>query len=167
MMALPRRPRQHVLETESRNNLNQNLPFEWVVQNIENDYGIDNFVEIVENEELNGNFFSIQLKGTDLDFENQDSVSVRLDTRTIQYLMGRVELVMIVLYVSTKQESYWIWLRDGIEGINYDNQTFTIHIPKENLLSNANWIRISNFSNMIRERKIGSAIDLNFEYEEE
>lgn len=166
-MALPRRPRQHVLETESRNNLNQNIPNEWVVQNIDNDYGIDNLVEIVNDEELNGNFFSIQLKGTDTNFNNQDSVTVRMNTRTIRYLMNRVELVMIVLYVSTEEESYWTWLRDAIEGINYDNQTFTIRIPKVNILSAANWQRISDFSETIRNRKVNSAMDLNFNYEEE
>ncbi len=166
-MALPRRPRQHVLETESKNNLAQNIPNEWVIQSIENDYGIDNFVEIVQYQELDGNFFSIQLKGTDSNFENQEFVSVRMNTRTIQYLMRRVELVMIVLYASSEQESYWTWLRDAIDGINYDNQTFRIRIPKQNCLSVANWQRISEFSERIRYRKVNSANHLNFDYEGE
>lgn len=163
-MTFPRRPRAHILETESRNNLRQNIPDQWVFQNIENDYGIDNFVEIVENEELNGNFFSIQLKGTDNSFEDRNSVSVRMRTATIRYLMNRVELVMIVIFVSPENESYWIWLRDAIDEIDYQNQTFTINFPKENRLSAIDWERVSQFSNQIRNRKIESANDLNFEY---
>ena len=163
-MALPRRPRQHVLETESKNNLAQNIPNEWVIQNIENDYGVDNFVEIVQNQELDGNFFSIQLKGTDSNFDNQEFVSVRMNTSTINYLMRRVELVMIVLYVSHDQESYYTWLRDAINGINYDNRTFRIRIPKQNRLSVANWQEIREFSESVRDRKVSSANDLNFDY---
>lgn len=163
-MIFPRRPRAHILETESRNNLRQNIPNEWVIQNIENDYGIDNLVETVENEELNGNFFSIQLKGTDNAFEGRNFVSVRMKTATIRYLMNRVELIMIVIFISPENESYWIWLRDAIGGIDYRNQTFTINIPRGNRLSRINWERVSQFSNQIRGRKIESANDLNFEY---
>lgn len=163
-MSLPKRPRQHILETESQNNLAQNLPDEWVLQNVENDYGVDNFVEIAHNYELDGTFFSIQLKGTDADFQNNDFVSVRMRTSTLRYLKERVELVMIVLYVAIEKESYWIWLRDAIRGTNLENKTFTIRIPKGNTLSNANWERIREFSIEIKNRKIQSANNLNFDY---
>jgi len=163
-MSLPKRTRAHVLETESRLNLENNIPTEWVVQSVEHDYGIDNHIEIVQNEELNGNFFSIQLKGTDRQFAESPNVSVRLDTKNVKYLMGRVELVMLILFVSTENESYWIWLRDGIKNIDYNNASYTITIPKTNKLSQAPWDKIIQFSETIRSQKIGSATKIHFLY---
>ncbi|WP_249414458.1 DUF4365 domain-containing protein [Marinifilum caeruleilacunae] len=163
-MTLPIRPRAHVLERESINNLHENIPNEWVIQQIPNDYGVDNFVEIVQNQEVNGNVFSIQLKATDNVFENQDYVSVRMRTPTIRYLMNRVELVMIILFVSNENQSYWIWLRDIAEHVNYDNATLTVRIPKQNRLNTINWNRIMEFTELIRNAKVEAARDMNFNY---
>lgn len=163
-MTLPIRPRTHVLERESINNLHENIPNEWVIQQMTNDYGVDYLVEIVQDQEVNGNFFSVQLKATDTTFENQNNVTFRMNTSTIRYLMNRVELVMLILYVSNEDQAYWIWLRDIAGNVNYENRTYTVRIPKQNRLTNINWDRINEFSDHIGDRKIGSASDMNFSY---
>ncbi|GAA4824796.1 DUF4365 domain-containing protein [Algivirga pacifica] len=165
-MNLPNRPRQHVLETESINKLRNSIPTEWVIQSLEHDYGIDNLIEIANNDGyLDGTSFAIQLKATDSLFENRDNVSVRMNTSTLNYLKNRLELVMIILYVSTEQESYWIWLRDIIGDVCFENETFTIKIPKNNRLSSINWNRIQEYSERIRNTKVSSTRGLNYRYE--
>ena len=51
-MSFPKRPRTHILETKYQKNLNNSIPDEWVIHNVENDYGVDNFVEFADKEEL-------------------------------------------------------------------------------------------------------------------
>lgn len=65
MSNLPQRPREHVLETESRKFVENILPSEWIVTHPIADYGIDLHVEIVENTYVTGAHFSMQLKSTD------------------------------------------------------------------------------------------------------
>lgn len=164
-MTGPKRTRQHVLETESRKYFEQNIPNEWVIQGIDNDYGIDNHVEIVENEELDGNFFSIQLKGTDGKFEDKDYTTVQMRTSTIYYLLNRLELVMIILFVSRENEAYWIWLRNAVNGLDWEKERFTVKIPKRHRLSTINWDKIREFSDLVRQQKVDSAMGLDFDYE--
>lgn len=167
MPSFPRRPRSHSIEEISRNQLRQNLPEDWICLDINPDYGVDNLIEICEEEQMRGNSFSIQLKATDRDFSTRNYLTVTMNTRTINYLMHRAELVMIVLYSSIENESYWIWLRSVNHGIDFNNQSATIRIPKTNRLSQIDWTRITAFTDRIRSMKINHARNEDFTYDEQ
>lgn len=62
---MAKRPRQHILETESKNALNSILSSEWVTNYQSSDYGIDAKVQIFENGKSTPYFFFIQLKSTE------------------------------------------------------------------------------------------------------
>jgi len=65
VVRLPKRPREHVLESESERFARRILPPEWIAEKRAHDYGIDLQVEIVQNESVTGARFCVQLKGTD------------------------------------------------------------------------------------------------------
>ena len=64
-MAPMKRPRQHVLEDESRLTLKNFLPSEWIVEDIRRDYGLDMQITIVDEEKVTNTVFCVQIKATD------------------------------------------------------------------------------------------------------
>jgi hypothetical protein len=62
-MELPKRPKQHISESRSYKIFHNNIPDEWIIRETsEKDYGIDCYIEIVDNEELKGKLIPIQIK---------------------------------------------------------------------------------------------------------
>ena len=68
---MPVRPRQHQLEDESIDFVKSIIPKQWVVRELDRDYGIDLLIEIFENDTKTGRNFAtgkmvfMQLKATD------------------------------------------------------------------------------------------------------
>ena len=64
-MKLPKRPKTHVIETESGRLLQSLVPEEWIVRDPpERDYGIDLYIEQVSKDGyLTGQLMAVQLKG--------------------------------------------------------------------------------------------------------
>ncbi len=63
---MPKRPRQHQLEAESRAMIRTTIPSRWVYRDLDQDYGIDSEIEIFdENDLASGAIFLVQLKATD------------------------------------------------------------------------------------------------------
>lgn len=67
MAEMPRRPRNHALETKSRRLFEAAIPDDWVVTEAGTDYGVDLRVEIFEDGSATGLQFNVQLKATDGD----------------------------------------------------------------------------------------------------
>ena len=65
-LVMPKRPRQHQLEVESRAAIRTAIPPVWVYRDLDQDYGIDGEVEIFDSAGLaTGTKFLVQLKATD------------------------------------------------------------------------------------------------------
>src|SRR5260221_5556264 len=63
---MPKRPRQHQLESESRAAIRSAIPSLWVYRDLDQDYGIDSEVEIFgASGSATGAKFLVQLKATD------------------------------------------------------------------------------------------------------
>lgn len=108
---LPRRPADHVLGDVAESYVAATFPDEWIVRKIASDYGLDLEVEIVLNERVTGATFSVQVKGTDQQLHD-DLVSVRLETRSINYWRRRPERVMLAVYARREQIVLWTWADD-------------------------------------------------------
>ena len=78
---MPKRPRQHQLETASRNAFRAAVPDRWVVRDLDQDYGIDQEVEIFDAKgQATGGKFLVQLKATDEpDVEKALRFPIKLD----------------------------------------------------------------------------------------
>ncbi|PWB50543.1 MAG: hypothetical protein C3F13_16455 [Anaerolineales bacterium] len=136
MVRLPQRPREHILDDESRQFIRQMFPSEWIIENGYKDYGIDLVVEIVINGNVSGAHFLLQLKGTDsLEILKSGYISYSCNTSTLQYFLQRTELVIFSIYDSKEKVGYWIWIQDFIRNnlkTDWCNQiTATIRIPMQ------------------------------------
>src|SRR5262245_13461857 len=115
MKDLPLRPRQHVLENETLNFVKQILPTEWIVSDGGKDYGIDLVVEIVENEQVTGAHFLMQLKGTDeINIQKDEYIVHSCKVSTLKYFLERPEPVIYLVYDAKDKVGYWIWIQDFI-----------------------------------------------------
>ena len=160
-MDMPQRPRPHIQEDNSRKYFNNKIPQEWTVEDIDNDYGVDVLIEIFNGQNATGSTFISQLKSTDKEFQG-DTVSVQIDRKTLNYLKQRLEPALIVLYVSSDKEAYWIWLREISINWAVNQQSHLIHISKERKLSTANWIKIEEFVTTVRMGKLKAGEQFNF-----
>lgn len=111
MKRVPQRSRSHVIETKSQIALRRALPAEWVIDNVEHDYGIDRRVLLCDAEgRLTGQEFGVQLKGTDDQSAQGLRVAVRWDHCAF---WGSLPYpVMVVRYISGSERLYGIWSHD-------------------------------------------------------
>ena len=106
---MPRRPRAHQLEDESRIQFQQILPSEWVFREKSNDYGIDGEVEIFDEEGMStGLIFFVQLKGTD-ESELEKALQCRFMNKVIDYYKSLPVPVLLARYHSPSKNFYTKW----------------------------------------------------------
>jgi tetratricopeptide (TPR) repeat protein len=106
---MPKRPRQHILEDESRKRFEQLLPDHWVIRKPDPDYGIDAEVEMFnENSSSTGLVFNVQLKATD---EEDLSKALKLSFKkdTIDYYHTLKLPVLIARYHSPTKSLFSRW----------------------------------------------------------
>ncbi len=107
---MTKRPREHVLETESRNAFRGVVPAEWVVRDIHEDYGVDLEVEIFVNGVTSGVTFRVQLRATDSLLEPP---KVRVERDEVQYWRASDSPVLLVRYVASTRSIWGMWAIDG------------------------------------------------------
>src|SRR2546421_10025792 len=106
---MPKRPRQHQLEDESRVALRASLPSAWVFRDSVPDYGIDGAVEIFDAEgQATGAIFFAQLKATD-ETELDKALAITLSLQTCSYYGALDVPVLIVRYHSPARKLYAKW----------------------------------------------------------
>jgi len=106
---MPRRPRQHQLEDESRTAFRAALPPAWVFRDAVPDYGIDGAVEIFDaTGKGTGRLFFVQLKATD-EADSEAALSVRLPLDTGEYYRSLDIPVLIVRYLAATRTLYARW----------------------------------------------------------
>ena len=151
---LPIRDDARQREAASELFLQQHLPPAWTRERPANDYGIDLRVGVVENNQVTGLEFLVQLKAS----ANPSAAGyerVRLDVSTYNYLMGAVSVAMLVKYIAADSEAYWVLLRD-VPTPPQAQQTFTVRVPKENRVSTLDWHRLRERLGNIQGLKLGA-----------
>lgn len=107
---MPKRPRQHQLETESRIAFRSRLPSRWVMRDLDQDYGIDAQVEIFDKDDLaTGLTFLVQLKSTDREPLESPPV-IRFSRDKAEYYWSLDLPVLIVLYHSPTDRIFIKWV---------------------------------------------------------
>ena len=137
------------MEDDAERLLTGFLPSEWIVRRIEKDYGIDFEIEIVDQEDVTGNRFWVQLKSCDSPLvQHSGSNKVRphvvypMKTKDLCYAQScPFPLLLMVADLKTR-EIYWSPLRNEIQsGLNSDRPEWqeqdsaSIRLPLENTLS--------------------------------
>lgn len=117
-MKLPKRPKQHIIESASFKVFSMHVPNEWIVREVtERDYGIDCYLELVTPEgDLTGNLVSVQLKGTSqLKWTKENTYSINsILPSTWNYWYHFPVPVFIFLVDCIKQDVYFQSVSDYI-----------------------------------------------------
>jgi len=155
-MPFPRRHDTHVLEQKSETFLRNKLPQDWVINRLQNDYGVDFLIGITENGELRGLELIIQLKASGRSSGHGNTESIKLKISTYRYLRNLLSVVMVVKYVESENEAYWQFLREISPPTNHGQRSFTVHIPKVQKLSTIHWEETAALVKRITDLKLGA-----------
>ncbi len=109
---MPKRPKQHRLEDNSRKKFQEVLPEMWVYRDKDKDYGIDAEIELFDNDEnAQGLVFWVQLKATDSK-EKSTILSIDLEIDTLKYYKSLEIPVLLVRYSSYENSIYTKWVNN-------------------------------------------------------
>ena len=147
----PIRYETHTLEEISNRFFTNLLPENWTAFKPPYDYGIDLQVEIFDGNQATGLELLVQLKASEIGMKAMTE-TVKLRVSTYNYLNDKLPVTMVVKYVNIEKEAYWIFLKD-ISEPNQEHETFTVHIPKKNKLSEINWDELRNYINKVTDKK--------------
>jgi hypothetical protein len=153
-MQLPQRPSSHQLEATSKLFFRQCLPSAWTCDEPQSDYGVDLRIGIAEQHYLTGKAFVVQLKAS-ADEAPGDTVSITLNVSTLNYLRALLEVAMVVKYVATEGEAYWLLLKD-VQPPPDGQKTITIRIPRANRISANPWPQIQSYVTQVHYKKLGA-----------
>jgi Domain of unknown function (DUF4365)/Anaphase-promoting complex, cyclosome, subunit 3 len=106
---MAKRPRQHILETESENAFNTTLPSEWVINYQKTDYGIDAKVQIFENGESTPFFFFAQLKSTE-EVKSNKTISCPFSNERLNEYREYPLPVLLVLFDFKSKRLFCKWI---------------------------------------------------------
>ncbi len=133
------RPRQHIIETESKKELNSIIPDHWVTRELSPDYGLDFMIEIFKEEGSTGNIFYLQLKGSDQVIENS-TISYQLKKEHIEYYNSIPSPVLFVLYSTSTKQFWGLWsnkLKDVLIEEGSEQKTYKLNLDKGHLIDKA------------------------------
>lgn len=147
-----KRSKSHQIDTRAQRILDSKLPENWVKHEIHPDYGVDYAIELFNDEEPTGTWFTIQLKGTERLMEYANYISFPLKTADIEYYFSKVPLPLFLFVISVKENKiYWIFIQRYVnEVLNSENPNWTmqryatIKIPKQNIFNEESIIKIES-----------------------
>ena len=152
---LPQRPSQHQLSDKSVNFFRSHLPKEWTCEESKSDYGADLRVGIACQGYVTGEAFTVQMKAS-AEAPLGDSVTVELAVSTLNYLRNLLDVVLIVKFVESEGEAYWLLLKDFEAQAGEGQQTISIHIPRQNRVTQEPWNRIAAHVHAVHMRKLAA-----------
>ena len=150
----PRRPQAHQLEEQSERFVRGHLPKNWTCEKQIHDYGVDLRVEMFTGDAASGRELLIQLKASARAHRGRTEL-VQLRTATYNYLMAKLQIVMLVKFVAAENEAYWILLRE-VAPPDDQVRRFSVHVPRANRLSTIDWRNLSRRVAGVQEIKLAA-----------
>jgi hypothetical protein len=128
----------------------------WASDQLANDYGPDRKVDLFDGEKATRLELLVQLKLAPAP-DVGDSESIRLKTTTFNYLKDKLQVVMLVKFVESEQETYWLLLRNVNAPPDENQETMTVRLPRENRLSAIDWSEIQTYIQTVTDKKLAAA----------
>ena len=150
----PQRSESHQLEEISERYVRNALPRGWTCEKPQHDYGVDLRIDIFEDGDATGLELLVQLKASAESTAGETEV-VRLRAPTYNHLWSKLQVVVLIKYIDAVKEAYWLLLKDVPAPLN-DQETFTVHIPKENRLSAIEWQGIQSYVRSVTGTKLAA-----------
>ncbi|MDR6372336.1 tetratricopeptide (TPR) repeat protein [Chryseobacterium bernardetii] len=162
MKKFPQRHKNHVLESMSEKFFKDHLPEEWIAEK-PIDYGIDYKVEIIIDDEVVGQNFSVQLK-SHVRLKDDGLISISLARSTVNYYLARLEPILVVCYIREHHEAYYQWFSENSVDLTKDQQTHSIKFDPEKKISSLDWNDVAAHVNTIFSRRhlLHSFASINF-----
>lgn len=151
MNQFPKRHKNHTLESKSEKFFKDHLPEEWVAEK-PIDYGIDYKVEIIIDEQVIGENFSVQLKAHQR-LGKDDLISINLDRTTINLYLARLEPILIICYIKEQNEAYYSWFTEDLIDLSKNQKIHSIRFDPQKKLSTIDWNEITIYVNSIFSRR--------------
>lgn len=151
MKKFPKRHKNHVLESKSEKFFKDHLPEDWIAEKPV-DYGIDYKVEIIIDEEVIGQNFSVQLKAHAKPKED-GLISISLARSTVNYYLARLEPILIICYIRESNEAYYTWFTENSVDLTKDQKTHSVKFDPSKKLSSLDWNEIAAYVGNIFSRR--------------
>lgn len=156
---MARRPREHTYDKVATRKLQAVLPDEWIFKSDREvdsgfEYGEDWLIEIVEDEKPTAIELCVQNKVTKRSGKRSISVSVEIDTLDHLHNLGRP--VLIHIYSTVSDRSYWMWLEDFYAKNKpkwKGQKTASISIPTTNVLDAGSVKHIREYAAKFHQRQ--------------
>jgi len=152
--AFPVRSESHQIEELSERFFRDSLPKNWVAEKPANDYGVDLRVDLFEGNQATGLELLVQLKASAKP-TGGEAEAVQLKVATYNYLWDKLQVAMLVKYVESEGEAYWLLFRD-IPQPQAGQDTFTVRIPKANRLSAIAWPEVQAYVRGVTDEKLAA-----------
>jgi hypothetical protein len=152
-VAFPQRPMAHQLEDESIAFFMRHLPPGWTCDRPQHDYGVDLRVGLADSGQVNGQQLVAQLKASSTAPQGT-TVAITLDVATLNFLRSMLEVALLVKYVASEQEAYWLLLKDFTSVPKEGQRTVTVRVPRANRLSQDPWHQIARHVRAVHFRKL-------------
>lgn len=138
-----KRPKQHKIDSRAQKIFLSNCPDNWSTSELSNDYGIDYFVQVFEDDDAGESTkisFIIQLKGTENYNQTDNYVKFPMKVDTLKYYFNKVSVPVFLVVVDViSEDSCWLFLQRYInEELETNNpswkskKTVTLYLPKSN-----------------------------------
>ena len=169
----PKSPRSHEVDNIAIKEFDYRCSSKWIPNPPKKDYGWDRMVTIKENDQVKGQNFLVQIKGTDLPkyINKNEYISYPLKVTTINFLLSYNMPSMLCVCDTSKDVNpiYWVWIQEAIKKIEEQNsewknqKTLSIPIPTSQTLSKRNYSIIEEYvktfyENIYIQREIGNLI---------
>lgn len=151
MKKFPKRHKNHVLESKSEKFFLDHLPEDWIAEKPV-DYGIDYKVEIIIDEEVTGQNFSVQLKAH-AKLKDDGLICVSLARSTVNYYLARLEPILIICYIKENNEAYYMWFTENSVDLTKDQKTHSVKFDPGKKVSSLDWDEIAEYVNSIFSRR--------------
>ena len=114
MNEFPHRPISHITGDEAVNIFISKCDPSWAISPIYQDYGIDLRVDVNYGEEMQGHEFFVQVKGRrNIDPDKEYPPKARIRQATVNYWMGKLHPVLIVLVDTNDSVVYFDWVENS------------------------------------------------------
>lgn len=95
------------------------------------------------------------MKASEQTSDDKDLLVV-LGVSTLSYLRRLLEVVLIVKYVASEKEAYWLLLKDFKNQPGNDQESIKLQIPRANKLSENPWPTIEDHVRLVYYRKLNA-----------
>ncbi len=117
-MTVPKRTKQHIIDTKSRAIFTAAIPAEWVCNEFASDYAKDYIIEIFADSKPTGEFFVVQLKGQQSPgiSRSDGSFAVRIDRDHLAYYSEQLHYPVFIVGVDVnKKEAFYEFAQGRLE----------------------------------------------------